>query len=303
MLMTTIRKAVLTLPFLVGACASSYEPPLPTLPSPQQLPALPVVEAPPDTLPEMPAEDPIKAAAAALSKGLVKPRSDWFKGVTYAPPYHPNHAYLVYIPEGQKTSFQFAKREIPEGALCEGVMPEGTATEDAPGIMSTAWTPMGTGASETWVLDIKVKMTAPRQTCTITTNRGIYIVVVQPTTKTHTMKVQWSDPYKFLAPDNGVQSAPICRGADINYRITGDAGAFGLTSASISNDGAQTCIKFPPSAAFDLPAAWLIEGDSERPATPSTINGAYLIDGVPPVIELRTDHATLRIERLERIAQ
>jgi hypothetical protein len=27
------------------------------------------------------------------------------------------------------------------------------------------------------------------------------------------------------------------------------------------------------------------------------IDGAYLIDGVPPVIELRTDTATLRIER------
>ena len=99
-----------------------------------------------------------------------------------------------------------------------------------------------------------------------------------------------------------MESRPVCQGTDINYRITGDLCAFGLTSTSISNDGAHTCIRFPPSAAFDLPAAWLVEGDSERPASPSTVNGAYLIDGVPPVIELRTDNATLRIERLERKA-
>ena len=256
--------------------------------------------APPDTLPELPKEDPIKAAASAMSKGLVTPRKEWFKGLTYMPPYHPNHGYVVYIPEGQKTSFVFGKREIPESALCEGVMPEGS---EMPGIMSTAWTQQGSGASESYVLDIKVKMTAPRQKCSITTNRGVYIVIVQPTTSTHTMKVQWSDPYNFLAGDNGVKSAPICQGSDVNYRVTGDLGAFGLTSNSITNDGAQTCIRFPPSAAFDLPAAWLVEGDTERPASPATINGAYLIDGVPPVIELRTDNATLRIERLERIAQ
>ena len=298
--MTTLRNAALTLPFLLGACASSYEPPLPTLPSPQQVPAVPVAETtPPDTLPELPPEDSVKAATAALSKGLVKPRSEWFKGSTYAPPYHPNHDYLIYVPEGEKTILRFGKREIPEGDTCDGVMPEGS---EMPGIMSTTWTQMGSGAAETWIFQIKVKMMAPRQTCTITTNRGVYIVVVQPTTKTHTRKVQWTDPYNFLAPDNGVQSAPICRGTDANYRIIGDPGAFGLSSESISNDGAHTCIKFPPSAAFDLPAAWLIEGDSERPASPSTINNAYLIDGVPPVIELRTDHATLRIERLERIA-
>jgi hypothetical protein len=257
---------------------------------------------PPDTLPELPKEDPIKAAAGALAQGLVTPRKAWHKGITYEPPYHPNHAYLIYIPEGGKSSLQFGKREIPEQALCEGVLPEGAATEDNPGIMSTTWTAMGSGASESWVLDIKVKMQAPRQTCTITTNRGIYIVVVQPTKTTHTMKVQWSDPYNFLAPDNGVQSAPICRGTDVNYRFTGDPGAFGIAPGSISNDGAHTCIRFPPSAAFDLPAAWLIEGDTERPASPSTINGAYLIDGVPAVIELRTSNATLRIERLERLA-
>src|SRR5690242_19662814 len=83
------------------------------------------------------------------------------------------------------------------------------------------------------------------QTCSITTNRGVYIVVVQVTAGTHTMIVRWSDPYGFLAPDNGLPSAPVCQGTDGNYRTTGDLGAFGLTSSSISNDGAQTCIRFP----------------------------------------------------------
>ena len=286
------RTAILALPLFAGACASSYEPPLPTLPSPQQLPALPVAGQPPDMLPDLPKEDPIKASSGAMAKGLVKPRHEWFKGVTYAPPYHPNHAYLVYIPEGGKTSFQFGKREIPQVANCQ----------DGGVILSTVWTQTGSGASESWVLDIKAKVRAPRQTCSITTSRGIYVVVVQPTTSTHTMIVRWSDPYEFLAPDGGLPSAPVCQGTDINYRISGDLGAFGLTSSSISNDGAHTCIRFPPSAAFDLPAAWLVEGDQERPASPSTINGAYLIDGVPPVIELRTDTAAIRIERLERKA-
>jgi hypothetical protein len=141
--------------------------------------------------------------------------------------------------------------------------------------------------------------------CSITTNRGPYTVVFKTmpvNSPAHISTVRWEDPYNFLAPDNGVKSAPICQGTDVNYRLTGDAGAFGLTSASISNDGAQTCIRFPPSAGFDLPAAWLVEGDQERPASPATINGAYVIDGVPPIIELRTDHATIRIERLERKA-
>jgi hypothetical protein len=305
-MMMTFRIAALALPFVLTACgtSSSYEPPLPTLPSPQHLPAPPVAAAVemPDTLPELPKEDPVKATTAALSTGLVTPRREWYKGVTYSPPYHPNHGYLIYTPEGGSTSLQFGKREIPDGATCEGVVPDEMATEENPGIMSTAWKSFGEGASESWVLDIKVKIMAPRQRCTITTNRGVYIVVVQPTQKTHTMKVQWSDPYNLLAPDNGIQSAPICRGTDANYRLTGNLGAFGVTTGSISNDGAHTCIKFPPSAGFDLPAAWLIEGENERPASPATINGAYLIDGVPPVIELRTDNATLRIERLERIA-
>jgi hypothetical protein len=292
--MTLRQPAVLALPLLAGACASSrYEPPLPTLPSPQRLPAPPAAGIePPDTLPDLPPEDPVRAASGALTKGLVKPRREWFKGVAYAPPYHPNHAYLVYIPEGGKTSFQFGRREIPQVATCQ----------DGGVILSTAWTQTGGGATESWVLDVKAKMRAPRQTCSITTSRGVYVVVVQTTASTHTMIVRWSDPYGFLAPDNALPSAPVCAGTDINYRMTGDPGAFGLTPGGVSNDGAHTCIRFPPSAAFDLPAAWLVEGDRERPASPATINGAYLIDGVPPIIELRTDTATLRIERLERKA-
>ena len=249
-----------------------------------------------------PKEDPIKATAAAMATGLVTPHSQWNKGLTYAPPYHPNHGYLIYTPEGRSTSLMFRKREIPLEGSCEGQVPVDMQTPENPGIIDATWRNQGSGASESWIFDIRVKMTAPRQTCTITTNMGIYTVVVQPTTKTHTQRVEWSDPYSLLAPDNGIQSAPICRGSDVNYRVTGNIGAFGITSGSISNDGAHTCIKFPPSAGFDFPAAWLIEGENERPASPATINGAYLIDGVPPVIELRTDTATLRIERLERTA-
>ena len=293
------RTTVLALPLVMGACASSYEPPLPTLPSPQQLPEPPrMVVAPPDTLPDLPAEDPIKAAVAAAKKGLVKPRRDWFKGLTYMPHYHPNHGYLLFIAEGSATSLEFMKREVNGKMTC----PDGGV------ILSPSWTQVGGGASESWILQVKAKMQAEGNKqirCEITTNRAPsgYTVVFQTVpigSPAHISKVRWADPYNFLAADNGVQSAPICQGTDGNYRITGNLGAFGLTSGSISNDGAHTCIRFPPSAAFDLPAAWLVEGDQERPASPSTINGAYLIDGVPPVIELRTDNATIRIERLEK---
>lgn len=293
------RTAILLLPLFAGACASSYEPPLPTLPSPQQLPVVPVVELPPDTLPEMPAENPVKAAAGAVANGLVKPRKAWFKGLAYVPPYHPNHGYLVYTAEGGQTNFEFRKREIPQTATCQ----------DGGVIMSLLWTQTGSGASESWILQAKAKMRAEGNgqiMCSITTNRGPYTVIVKTmaiSSPAHIAKVRWDDPYDFLASDNGVKSAPICQGTDVNYRMTGDLGAFGLTTASISNDGAQTCIRFPPSAGFDLPAAWLVEGDNERPASPATINGSYLIDGVPSVIELRTDNATLRIERLERMAK
>ena len=291
------RTTVLALPLVMGACASSYEPPLPTLPSPQQLPEPPrMVVAVPDTLPEMPTEDPVRAAISASKTGLIKPRKDWFKGLTYAPPYHPNHGYVVYVAEGGMSKVELMKREIPQTTTC----PDGGV------ILSQVWTSMGAGATESWILQTKAKMQAEgnRQIhCTVVTNRGAYNIVFQTVavgSPAHVSTVRFSDPYNLLAPDNGVQSSPICQGTDGNYRITGNLGAFGLTSGSISNDGAHTCIRFPPSAAFDLPAAWLVEGDQERPASPSTINGAYLIDGVPPVIELRTDNATIRIERLEK---
>jgi hypothetical protein len=293
--------AVLALPFLAGACASSgYEPPLPTLPSPAHAPppVVPVVVAPPETLPDLPPEDPVKAASAALRGGLVKPRREWFKGLAYVPPYHPNHGYLVYVAEGSQTNLQFGKREIPETATCQ----------DAGVILSVAWTQTGSGASESWMLQAKAKVQGEGNgqiRCSVTTNRGPYTVFFKTmpvSSPAHIATVRWSDPYDFLAPDNGVKSAPVCAGTDGNYRLTGDLGAFGLTPGRVTNDGAHTCLRFPPSAAFDLPAAWLVEGDAERPASPQTINGAYLIDGVPPVIELRTDHATIRIERLQRKA-
>lgn len=295
---------VLALPFLAGACASSsFEPPLPTLPSPQQLPPPPVAQgagAVPDALPELPPENPVRAAAAAQSSGEKSPRREWYKGVTYAPPYHFNNAYLVYVAEGETMGVRFRPREIPSPVVCS----------DGGVILSTAWTQSGEGATETWTLDIKARMRAGgngRVRCRVATNfapRGYFLNVktVAAGSAHHVQAVEWTDPYELLSTANFVESRPVCRGTDGNYRISGDLGAFGLTSSSISNDGAQTCIRFPPTAAFDLPAAWLVEGESERPASPSTINGAYLIDGVPPVIELRTDNATLRIERLERIA-
>src|SRR5690242_16167702 len=55
--------------------------------------------------------------------------------------------------------------------LFEGV---GINSQDGGVILSTVWTQTGAGASESWVLDIKAKMQAPRQTCSITTNRGVY---------------------------------------------------------------------------------------------------------------------------------
>lgn len=281
------RLTAVGLPLLLAACAGpEYRPPLPTLPTAASLPAPVVRRAPPDTLPVMAAEDPVKATFAALSDGLVKPRREWFKGVTYTPPYHPNHSYLVYIPEGNSTVFMFGPGEKPQPALCS----------DGGAILSQAWSSMGVGPSKSWVWTVKAKMTAPRQDCTVTTNRGIYSVVIQPTTKTHTSKVRWSDPYGFLT-EADPETPDVCTKADVNYTLAGNEGAFGLRVGDVSNDGNHTCIQFPQSAAFDLPAVWLIEGESERPATPSTIDGAYVIDGVPPVIELRTDNATIRIER------
>jgi hypothetical protein len=285
------RAAVLLLPLLAAGCASShrYEAPLPTLPSSVSLPAPPTRLPPPDTLPKLAPEDPIKATVGALADGLVKPRKEWFKGVTYMPPYHPNHSYLIYIPEGGVSNFEFSPGEAVKPATCG----------DGGTILSQSYTSMGTGPSKKWVWQVKAKMTAPRQDCTITTNRGIYSVVVQTTTKAHTRTIRWSDPYEFLSavdPHNAGTDL-ICQKADINYSLNGDPGAFGLRPGDVSNDGMHTCIQFPQSAGFDIPAICLIEGDQERPASPSMINGAYLLDGVPPVIELRTDNATLRIER------
>lgn len=284
------HSAVLLVSLLVAGCAPShYEPPLPTLPSSTTLPATPIAAVrppPPETLPLLPPEDPIKATFAALSDGLVKPRRAWFKGVTYMPPYHPNHSYLIYIPEGDSSVFQFGPGETPKPATC----PDGGT------ILDESWSSVGVGPTKSWIWTVKVKMTAPRLQCTVTTNRGIYTVVVQPTTKAHISKVQFADPYGFLS-EADPETPEICPKADINYLLSGNEGAFGLRPGDISNDGKHTCIRFPQSAAIDLPAAWLVEGESQRPASPATIDGAYVIDGVPPVIELRTDTATLRIER------
>lgn len=279
---------VIVLPLIVGACAGpEYRAPLPTLPTVATLPApVAVRPAPPEVLPALPPEDPVKATMAALVDGIVKPRREWFRGATYMPPYHPNHNYLVYTPEGNTTNFVFSQGEKPREATCS----------DGGEILSLTWSSMGVGATKSWVLKAKAKMTAPRQDCTITTTRGIYGVVIQPTTKTHTSKVQWSDPYSFLS-EADPEAPDLCAKADTNYAMFGDEGAFGLRPGDVSNDGTHTCIRFPQSAAIDLPAVWLIEGGNERPASPSMIDNAYLIDGVPPVIELRTDTATIRIER------
>lgn len=284
-----IKRTTLLASLLMAGCASQpeYKPPLPTLPSSASLPApVAIRPPPPDVLPQLPAEDPVKASFAALREGMIKPRREWFKGVTYSPPYHPNHSYLIYVPEGDSTVVQFSPGEQPEPATC----PDGGQ------ILSESWSSIGQEPRKSWLWTVKVKMTAPRMQCTITTNRGPYIIVIQPTTKTHTSKVRFSDPYGFLEEADPT-TPEICPKQDINYVLTGNEGAFGLRPGDISNNGKHTCIRFPQSAAFDLPAAWLVEGEQQRPASPATIDGAYVIDGVPPVIELRTDSATLRIER------
>jgi hypothetical protein len=287
-----ITRSVLVAALLMGGCASqpAYQPPLPTLPSSPPVLPEPVVARipPPDVLPQLPPEDPVKASMAALREGIIKPRREWFKGVTYAPPYHPNHSYLIYIPEGNGSVFQFSPGEQPDenGATC----PDGGS------ILDESWSSTGVGPGKSWLWTVKVRMTAPAIQCSLTTNRGPYIIVIQPTTKTHISKIQFSDPYSFLS-EADPETPEICPKMDVNYVLTGNEGAFGLRPGDISNNGKHTCIRFPQSAAFDLPAAWLVEGDKERPATPATIDNAYVIDGVPPVIELRTDSATLRIER------
>jgi hypothetical protein len=288
-----LRTAVLMMPLLAGGCASShYEAPLPTLPSAStHLPAPPARPPLPDTLPKLAPEDPIKATVGALADGLVKPRREWFKGLTYMPPYHPNHGYLVYIPVGRSTSLEFSPGEKPQEATC---------SDSSGKILAPSWSSMGVGPSRKWVFQVKVTMEPPfpRQDCTISTSRGIYTIFIQGTSSTHTAKVRWSDPYGLLS-EADPDAPEICEKRDINYSLNGDPGAFGLRPGDIGNDGVHTCIQFPQTAGFDLPAVWLIEGDQERPASPTMIDGAYLIDGVPPVIELRTDNATLRIERAQ----
>src|SRR4051794_16250794 len=101
------------------------------------------------------------------------------------PPYHPNHAYLVYIPEGGTSIFEFSAGETPKPASC---------SDSSGNILSQTWTSMGVGPGKTWVWKLKVAMTAPMQDCTVTTNRGIYSIFIQTTTKTHTAKIRWSDP-------------------------------------------------------------------------------------------------------------
>ena len=248
MRLTQIRRqtTVAALALVVSGCADQeYRPPLPTLPTSVSLPAPVARRLPPETLPDMAPEDPVKATFAALRDGVVKPRREWFKGVTYMPPYHPNHSYLVYVPEGNSTTFLFSAGEKPQPATCS----------DGGMILSQSWSSMGVGASKSWVWTVKAKMTAPRQDCTVTTNRGIYSVVIQPTTKTHTSKVRWSDPYSFLS-EADPETPDICTPADTNYTLHGDDGAFGLRVGDVSNDGNHTCIRFPQSAAFSLPAVW-----------------------------------------------
>lgn len=288
--MSLTRKMVLALPLLAGACATQpeYRAPLPALPTTVSLPVPVVRQVPPEVLPELPKEDPIRATLAAGRQGIVSPHSEWFRGATYAPPYHPNHTYLVYTPEGQSTVFMFMAGEKP--------VSDGTSCDDAGQLLSPTWTSMGVGADRRYVLKIKTKVAGPRLGCTITTNAGLYEVAVVSQTKARTSRVQWSDPYHFLSePDT--DAPDICTAADMNYTLSGDPGAFGIRLGDVSNDGSHTCIRFPQSAAFDLPSVFLIEGDQERPASPSMIDGAYVIDGVPPIIELRSDNATIRLER------
>lgn len=282
--------AFLILPLIAGCASSKYEAPLPTLPSASlQLPRAPARPPLPDTLPKLPAEDPVKAIAGATKDGLVKPRREWFKGLTYMPPYHPNHGYLVYIPFGLSSTFEFSPGEKPQDATC---------SDSSGNIIAPSWSSMGVGAGKKWVFQVKVTMEPPfpRQDCTVLTTRGIYSIYVQGTRSTHTAKVRWSDPYGVLSEADPEAPEP-CAQADIDYALSGDPGAFGLRPGDVSNDGRHTCLRFPQSAGFDLPSVWLIEGDQERPASPTMIDGAYRIDGVPRVIELRTDNATLRIER------
>lgn len=288
--MTAARKIVLGVPLLLAACAGQpeYQAPLPTLPTSVSMPVPVVRPAPPEVLPEMPKEDPIKATTGAQAAGVIKPRRDWFKGIVYAPPYHPNHSYLVYTPEGSSTVFVFGQGEKPQQS--------GASCDDGGELIDIAWSSMGTGAAKSYVMRLKVKVSDVRRECTITTNAGIYSVMVQSMTKAHTQRVKWSDPYHFLSePDE--EAPDICNAADMNYTLSGDPGAFGIRLGDVSNNGNHTCIRFPQSAAFDLPTVFLIEGDQERPASPSMIDGAWVIDGVPPIIELRSDTATIRIQR------
>ena len=288
--MAVTRKIVLGVPLLLAACASQpeYQPPLPTLPTSVSMPVPVVRQAPPDVLPEMPKEDPVKATMAAAGEGIVKPRKDWFKGIVYKPPYHPHHSYLVYTPEGNTTVFMFQPGEKPQQ--------DGASCDDGGQLIDANWSSMGNGAGRSYVMKLKVKVSDVRRECTITTNAGIYSVIVQSMTKAHTRRVSWSDPYHFLSePDE--EAPDICGGGDMNYTLEGDPGAFGIRLGDITNNGNHTCIRFPQSAAFDLPTVFLIEGDQERPASPSMIDGAWVIDGVPPIIELRSDTATIRIQR------
>src|SRR4051812_12869871 len=214
-----LSAVVLALPLFAGACAGPrFEPPLPTLPAPSpplapsSVQGIAQVVAPPDTLPEMPPENPVKAAVAALSGGLVTPRREWFKGLAYVPPYHPNHGYLIYVAEGSQTNLQFGKREIPETASCP----------DAGGILSLSWSHTGSGVAESWMLQVKAKMQAEGNgqiRCSITTSRAPYTVFFKTmpvNSPAHVTTVRWSDPYRFLAPDDGRQSAPVCQGTDGN---------------------------------------------------------------------------------------
>jgi hypothetical protein len=126
-----------------------------------------------------------------------------------------------------------------------------------------------------------------------------YHVVVRTTTVTHHQLVRFSDPYGFLS-DGDPEAMELCAGTDRDYALSGDVGAFGIDVSAVSNDGAHTCVRMPPNAGYDLPAVWLIDGDNKRPASPSLINGALMIDGVPRTMELRTDTVTLRIERVKK---
>lgn len=241
------------------------------------------------------AQRSLLAVASANRSAVVEPSQSGFVNAAQIYPWTEGAVYRLFAAPGL----------VSDIALQQGETLNSVAAGD-----TSRWivgdTSSGSGSSRRTHILVKPSSAGLRTNLIITTDRRVYLLLVQSTRGPAMAALSWTYPAdELLAVKHAREAAPIAQGIDIaqlnfDYSISGDRPAWRPLRAF--DDGAQVFIEFPPTIGTgEIPPLFVIGSSGRAELTNYRQQGRYyIVDRLFSIAELRMGEKHQQVVRIVR---